>query len=320
MTPPRVTVAVLSWNRLHYLQATLESARCCLRHPDLEWIVSDNESVEPGLRDYVSSLDWVEHKWFKTQTHAEAMNEIVARATGKYLLLWPEDVQFVVEGNWLTSLIETLNETPWIGSVGLNFLRRKTNLRLHGPLRVSDTLPILGELRRRPLGFRFPQSLPALKTFGWRLPGVIGSGIPSLTRLDCWKTLGPWRTRAGTNLIDSSLGAEDDMIQRFQSSGQNWQQAALMKPVAADIINDELGCKAKVRGGKRYGRYTPPQGDFYYEILPEEKLPVGENGLPLSFEKWIRPIGFRLPLDAGGDMLKASMNTSVVSEILPATT
>ena len=62
-----------------------------------------------------------------------------------------------------------------------------------------------------------------------RLPGVIGSGIPSLTRLDHWKILGPWKTRTGTNLIDSSLGAEDDMIQRFQRSGQKWQQAALLK-------------------------------------------------------------------------------------------
>ena len=319
MNAPRVTVAILSWNRLHYLRATAESARRCLRHPELEWIISDNESVEPGLRDYISSLDWVEHKWFKTQTHAEAMNEIVARATGKYLLLWPEDVQFVVEGDWLTRLVSALEENAWIGSVGLNFLRRKTNLRLHGSLQTTDILPILGELRRRPLGFRFPQTLGSLKTFGWRLPGVIGSGIPSLTRLDHWKTLGPWRTRTSTTLIDSSLGAEDDMIVRFQRSGQKWQQAALMKPVAADIINDELGCKAKVRGGKRYGRYAPPDGDFYYEILSEEDLPAGESGLPLSFENWVRPVGFRLPLDADGNMLKASMNTSVVSEILPAT-
>lgn len=319
MNAPRVTVAILSWNRLHYLRATAESARRCLRHPELEWIISDNESVEPGLRDYISSLDWVQHKWSKTQTHAEAMNEIVARATGKYLLLWPEDVQFVVEGDWLTGLVSVLEENPWIGSVGLNFLRRKTNLRLHGSLQTADILPILGELRRRPLGFRFPQNLGSLKTFGWRLPGVIGSGIPSLTRLDYWKSLGPWKTRTGTNLIDSSLGAEDEMIERFQRSGKKWQQAALIKPVAADIINDELGCKAKVRGGKRYGRYAPPAGDFYYEILSEEDLPAGESGFPLSFEEWVRPVGFRLPLDADGNMLKASMNTSVVSEILPAT-
>ena len=152
MSAPRVTVAILSWNRLHYLRATAESARRCLRHPELEWIISDNESVEPGLRDYVSALDWVEHKWFKTQTHAEAMNEIVARATGKYLLLWPEDVQFVVEGDWLTRLVSVLEENPWIGSVSLNFLRRKTN---HGRPETSGCRKI-GVIRCPDSGSRCP--------------------------------------------------------------------------------------------------------------------------------------------------------------------
>jgi hypothetical protein len=49
--PPRVTLGLLSWNRLHYLRATLESARRCIQYPNLEWIVVDNESNEPGLRE-----------------------------------------------------------------------------------------------------------------------------------------------------------------------------------------------------------------------------------------------------------------------------
>ena len=96
-------------------------------------------------------------------------------------------------------------------------------------------------------------------------PGVIASGIPSLTRRTAWKALGPWKTSdpSQTNLIDSSLGVEDDMIARFQASGHAWPQAMLMRPVAADILNGALGCKAKVRKGRRYGRYTPPvAGDF----------------------------------------------------------
>jgi len=52
--------------------------------------VSDNESEEPGLRDYIEGLDWVNVKLFKRQSHADAMNEIVSRASGEFLLLWPE--------------------------------------------------------------------------------------------------------------------------------------------------------------------------------------------------------------------------------------
>ena len=112
---PRITVAFLSWNRLHYFRAAIESARRCIRYPDIEWIISDNESREHGLREYIEGLDWVPNKWFREQTHAAAMNEIVARATGKYLILWPDDVQFVVEGDWMVRLIETLESHPWIG-------------------------------------------------------------------------------------------------------------------------------------------------------------------------------------------------------------
>ena len=106
------------------------------------------------------------------------------------------------------------------------------------------------------------------------------------------------------------------MIEMFQSSGRSWQQAAMTRPVAADIINDDLGCKAKLRGGKRYGIYTPPaEGGFYYEILSEGDLPASDRGLPLCFEDHVRPRGFRLPLDERGDLLKTSINESVVSTI-----
>ena len=106
------------------------------------------------------------------------------------------------------------------------------------------------------------------------------------------------------------------MIETFQSSGRAWQQAAMLRPVAADIINDDTGCKAKVRGEKRYGIYTPPaEGGFYYEIMQESDLPASDRGLPLCFEDHVRPRGFRLPLDASGDLLKASINELVVTAV-----
>jgi glycosyltransferase involved in cell wall biosynthesis len=91
---------VLSWNRLHYLRATLASVRRCLRYPELEWIVSDNESTEPDLRERIESCDGVSHRIFKSQAHAEAMNRIVDLAGREYLILWPDDVQLVVEQEW----------------------------------------------------------------------------------------------------------------------------------------------------------------------------------------------------------------------------
>jgi hypothetical protein len=109
MNTPLVTIGILSWNRLHYLRATLESARLCLQYPNIEWIVSDNEFEEPGIREYIESCDWVQHKLFKKQTHASAMNQIVDMAKGEHLIIWPEDVQFTGKGDWLIDLVEILD-------------------------------------------------------------------------------------------------------------------------------------------------------------------------------------------------------------------
>lgn len=321
---PRVTLAVLSWNRLHYLKATLESARKCIQYPDVEWIVSDNESCEPGLREYIDSLDWVQHKWSRQQSHAEAMNEIVRRATGQYLILWPEDVQFVLAGDWLSQVISILDRNPDIGSVGLDAVRRCTLAEYFGPLRVSELSRILRELYWYRGGFRRRRVLHGsggvrLHTLGYRCSGICGSGIPSLTRMDVWRRLGPWRVRSelSTGLVDSSGGAECDMYRRFHQSRLPLQTAIMAVPAAADILTDPLGCKAKVRRNFRYGVYMPapsPDG-LYYEVRPMAQFQDCVSERPLTFMEMVRPIGFRIPTDAQGDRLKAAINTSVVFDI-----
>lgn len=288
--PPKVTVAVLSWNRLHYLRATLESARRCIRYPALEWIVSDNESEEPGLSEYLSGLGWVDRLLRRRQSHAEAMNEIVACASGEFLILWPEDVQFVVEGEWLADMVELLAKHPEIGSVNLDALRRGTLERLCAAPGWGDLPRLARELYwhrawpRRSRSVRSARGLRLLVCDG-RLSGVCPSGIPSLTRTETWRRLGPWRASASAagNLVDSSLGAETRMLDALYLSRLRLQGAVAWIPVAADIVTDPLGCKAKVRRGRRYGVYMPPQSadGWYYRIRPQADLRAREDR-PLS--------------------------------------
>jgi hypothetical protein len=320
---PSLTIGILSWNRLHYLRATLESARQCIQYPNIQWIVSDNESEEPGLRDYIESLDWINIKLIKRQSHAEAMNEIVAHASGEYLLLWPEDVQFVVEGNWLADLIEIMQTHPTIGSVTLDALRHNTLTRLLAPVSWRDLPRMARELYWYKNNFR--RSYQAQSSRGFRMhicdgrhSGVCPSGIPSLTRTETWRRIGAWtRSNSGTkNLIDSSMGAEDNMLNRFYLSRLPLQSAFPWLPVAADIITDPLGCKAKVRGSRRYGVYMPAQSSdgLYYAIKQQEKIQLLPNR-PLSFMELVKPIGFTIPTDATGERLKFPLNTSVVFDM-----
>jgi glycosyltransferase involved in cell wall biosynthesis len=318
---PKVTIAILSWNRFHYFKATIESARRCIQYPNIDWIVSDNISDEPGLIEYIKGLDWVQEKIFKRQTHAEAMNEIVEKATGKYLIIWPDDVQFITEGPWLKDLIELLNRNSEIGSVALDAQRLVTLQRILKPdmlTWMSCTLRDLYLYRHNVRRSRRISSSTGFEawTAGSVMSGICGSGIPSLTRTEIWKILGPWKTLSQTQsgLIDSSLGAEENMYLRFIDSRLPLQTLFPMVPIAADIITDPLGCKAKVRGRYRYGVYMPPQDSsgFYYETRKIDEITTTGRELPFSFSEMVQPLGFSIPMDGSGDRLKYPLNTSIV--------
>jgi hypothetical protein len=319
---PKVTLSFISYNRLHYLRATLESARECIQYPNLEWIVSDGASREPGLREYLDSLDWVDHKLQHT-SHPQAMNQIVEKTTGEFLLIWPEDVQFTVRGDWMKDIVEIMSQNKWIGSTWLDYARRKTIEAFFNPSLWANKRRLLdefvhlrGKVRRAKIlsssrGFR-------VRTLGWVESGIVGSGIPSLTRTNVWRTLGPWRTASElkTKMTDSSLGAEDDMLDRFYESRLPLQRATPLVPVAADIITDSTGCKAKVRGKYRYGVYfPPPSGRYYYRIRDLSELLPHDSDLPTNFTDGVEPIGFKLPFDANGDRLKSAINKSVVFDL-----
>lgn len=321
LSMPKVTIAFLSWNRLEYLRPTIQSARECIQYPNLEWIISDNDSNEKGLQDFLKKCGWVDRIIVKKQSHPAAMNEIVELAQGKYLILWPDDMQFIVKGEWLSDLVEILENNQWIGSVALNAFRCCTLKQLFGPTHIYELWNIWTEFRRLKSSYRRSQRLLSsrdfpVRTVGRRMPGIFGCGIPGLTRVDIWRKLGPWREKKyGVELRDSSNGAEGDMVNRFNLSGMPLQTALLEMPVAADIITDPLGCKAKVRKNLRYGVYMPPVDPcgYYYKIHEQAVILKNSQSSKIrDFSEIVQPLGFTVPVDENGDHLKTSINTSIV--------
>lgn len=309
MSEPLVTIGIVSYNRLHYLRALMESARECVRYPSVQWIVVDGNSVEPGLREYVEELDFVQHKVFADCTHAEAMNRIVELAEGECLMILPEDVQFVLRGRWLADMVELAREHPGVGHVQFDAQRRKT-LRRHftdSRIRVRGRrLPVRRRVRR--LAARSGQ---VFLGYGAEREPVGGAGIVTFCRTEIRRRLGPWRSRPEQALLeDSSLGAEADMIRRYRESGLRLEAFLMRVPAVADIVTDPRGTKARIRlGNRRYGLYRPPpQGDLYYRIRDESELARFEGIEPApAFEDFVEPLGFELPLDGGGDLLKVSV-------------
>jgi len=134
----------------------------------------------------------------------------------------------------------------------------------------------------------------------------------SFCRTAIWRALGPWRTTEELAVSnDSSLGAERDMELRFHASGLGLEAVLMRYPVAADVVTDPRGTKARVRAGnRRYGRYSPPaEGRFYYRIWDDAELDerFSHHDPAPGFEDYVEPLGFDLPLDAAGNLLKVSV-------------
>ena len=108
------------------------------------------------------------------------------------------------------------------------------------------------------------------------------------------------------------------MLQRYEKRGLCLQRASPVIPVAADIVTDQTGTKAKVRGGKRYGEYwAPKDGAYYYGLWNEQELikDFGDRKMPLSFKDLVRPVGYEIPVDASGERLKNAINDTIVENV-----
>jgi glycosyltransferase involved in cell wall biosynthesis len=307
---PLVTIGVVSYNRLHYLRALMESARECVQYPNVQWIVHDGASLEPGLREYVESLDFVQHKVFADCTHAEAMNTILELAQGDYVMILPEDVQFIVRGPWLSDLVELVAANDRIGNVTFDAQRRVTIAGHFGRPAVRGRRLPVG--RRRFARYRTASGQEFLG-YGGSDDAIGGAGILTFGRKALWERLGPWRVAESLATMEGSdLGAEADMLNRYRASGLRLEKVLMRYCVTADILTDPRGTKARVRlGNRRYGQYwAPPEGDLYYRIWDADELAGLEHSGPAaSFEELVRPIGFELPLDENGDLLKTSVIT-----------
>jgi len=304
---PLLTVGIVSCNRLHYLRALLESMRECLPLDDIECIVVDNASIEPGLRDYVESVGFIRHRVFRDRRSpateaAEALNTIIDLASAAHVLLLTDDVQFIVRGDWwIHVVLELAAAHPELGSVMPIALRRCT-IRRYFEASVGARL--------------FPRIVPRrLKTHDGRIGAVcfpkrelgITHSALGVTPVTTWRRIGPFEaSSARQTMQDAGGGAEADVVRRYRRAGLRLRKALLEVPVLAEIITDPRGTQARVRGNRRYGRYlAPPDGVFYYRILDESTAAaVSRGSAAVAFEDIVEPLGFALPFDKHGNRLK----------------
>lgn len=304
-----LTVGIVGCNRLHYLRALVESMRAALPLDRVQCIVVDNASVEPGLREYLDGLDFVEHKVFRAERSpateaATALNTIIELTAAPRVLLLTDDVQFIVRGTqWFDGAIEIATRNTDVGSIMPIALRRPTLAKYFDSGLAHWLAP-----GRFPPRRRSADGTTGVVLFPRSEIGMTHSAL-GITPIEMWRRIGPFRAGASQTLMDAGGGAEDDMVRRYRGSGITARKALLETPVLAEIITDPSGTQARVRGNRRYGRYfAPPQGGSYYRIWSEvEAAARPRAGSATSFEEIVVPLGFELPYDSRGDRLKGTL-------------
>ena len=121
----KLSIIVLSWNRLHYTKQTIE---CIIKKTSVphELILVDNNSTEEsGVRQYLSSIkgnsNTVEIKLIFNKKNlgvAGGRNSGLAQAKGDYLMTIDDDI--MLPDNYDKHMVEACDKIPKLGITGVN--------------------------------------------------------------------------------------------------------------------------------------------------------------------------------------------------------
>lgn len=296
----KVTFGIVNYNRLFYLKSCAETLmESVADYKDVEFICIDDNSKEKGTTEYLETLKergWLvinqeEHRqqekekvdFYNDTVHmsafSDALNIMLDKATGDYFVPIQGDIQFVKK-NWLSSYVELFEERDDIGCICLDAQRRVRLESSYFTDHVETDNNIFAIDRTRNIG---------------------GAG-DAFFKTSMLRELGGW-TQGETGT------PETNFVEKI-----NTKYEGMMKPYVpwnppAALIITGMGTNARIRGGKRYGKYWEAKSDnLYYNWAEELELSM-QRQRPQSIEELlVTNGGWNLPLDAGGNMIKIGVN------------
>jgi glycosyltransferase involved in cell wall biosynthesis len=297
MNQTRVTFGFINCNRLFYLRSCIESLLECTKdYANKELIIIDNASVEPGTKEY---LDEKESQGFivvrqdkrdPSNEFAKGLNTIAELATGDLICPLQADVQFVLEGDWLSEVVALFQQyAPHVGCVILDAQRNITNQSHKFSQTISDN------------DFRFVVDTG-------RNP-ISGAGDVMYSR-EVLDLIYPWHVKNKDH--EGGQDSETEMLNKIKriiaDNKSGYHCFMPVYPVSAAIHTDKRGTNARIRGNKRYGDYWAPKEDNfrYYDLvsLSDIKKENKEFMIPLGIEDVVNTVGFDKPVDKDGVWLK----------------
>ncbi|MHA1648597.1 MAG: glycosyltransferase family 2 protein [Candidatus Helarchaeota archaeon] len=149
MEPKKVSILILTWNKLEYTRKCLEYLEKNTKYPDWEVIFIDNGSKD-GTQKFLKEIRSSDTKKYRiilnnsNVGYARGVNQGIKIANGEYILLLNNDVY--VFKNWLTSMVNIIEknnsnaiigakliypETKRIQHAGIIFLRKIEPLHIY---------------------------------------------------------------------------------------------------------------------------------------------------------------------------------------------
>ena len=305
---PKVTFGFVNCNRLYYLKSCVSSVmKTTSSYPNLEFIVVDNASTESGTEEYLSSLEQLGVRVFRSEKRdpsnefARGLNTVVKNSTGKYVVMLQADSQFIIDG-WLEYYVDFYeNASDTVGCIMLDAQRNVTNQTQKSVMSI-------------PVGpssdFKF--------VFNASRPPIAGAADVMYSR-QILDLIGAWSEN--NQFHEGVNDSETDMLNRVRDliTHKNLKLMCAMpiySPSVA-IYTDSRGTNARVRGNKRYGDYWPAKkDDTYYQIMTLDEIlsTLGKRDFPVGIEEIARPVGWSPPIDQFGSWLKNPIRPETASE------
>ena len=299
----KVSFGIINCNRLFYAKSCLYSLlETTKTYENKEIVFIDNASIEEGTNGFIEKIRGLGVKTIKQSTrdpaneYAKALNVFCNEATGDFIVPLQGDMQFVLNG-WLEHYVDFYSKNiDDVGCIILDAQRTITNQKHQFTCPVGDNFNFVYDLHRNPI-------MGAADCFY------------SKKIIDCIK---PWsednRSHEGGQDSETAMLTK---IRKFLEHNYTLTYKCAMPiiPVSAAIYTDMRGTNARIRGNKRYGDYWEAKqseisgaekNNFYYEILNslEQAEKYKSRTIPVGIEEIIKPIGFDLPIDFNGNLLK----------------
>lgn len=265
----------------------------------VEMICIDDGSRESGTQEYLEELQkegWnVIHQDQRRKAKkleatdnvahinpfAEALNIIYHESSGDLVYPSQGDTQFIRKG-WIEEVVNIFENKQDVGVLLIDAQRRKRleNLSKFEHVNVNG-FDYFIDIKNR--------TMPAT-----------GDCIYSRSFLD---SLNGWTVEEGIN-------SEVDMVIRATRKGL--KKYSLKIPSIACIYTDPIGTNARIRGGKRYGKYWQANNDQYYHFIDPNEFSKCLHR-PYSIEEVVKA-DWKLPMDGNGDWMKNPIDITESTE------